>query len=348
MPFAELTLLHAWSIAQIYAGQNNKTTRAMDAAFTSIFTAYNQICSEFLRVNVLPYADKLHAVSVAVRSSHSLAVNLKLFDLLGRLGIDGLWASWGAQRCPAEQPAAREALLGEAQTLAESIKALINNNPALLLPSKDAQAIDLSIALSLLIIDGSNRDFILSWLGELLARAKFSYEAHSKYPSVLRTYTELLEHPKSRDEEYRKNATSASILYPVVALWAALLEDEQLYSEVAQLQKLMEHCTYQFWYPDERSEEHFYKNSEVHGAALANLALDGSAQDFLAQVFRECEETKHFEELSAVKYGWWPIVLVACRHYRLPLPLHLLEGLRKSAATSPANTTGNATDGNAT
>lgn len=88
----------------------------------------------------------------------------------------------------------------------------------------------------------------------------------------------------------------------------------------------------QLWYPDERSEDHFYKNSDAHGAVLANLALNTSVGEFLAQVFGECEETKHFEELSAVKYGWWPLIIVACRNYRLPLPLHFLIGLRDQDA----------------
>lgn len=335
----ELTLLHAWSVAKLEAGKDNKTTRAMQAALSSIFTAYHQICSEFLRVNVLPYADKPHAVSSAVRGSCSLDVNLKLFDILGRFGVIALWTFWGVQRCSEDESTAREQMLGEIQGYLEAIKALINNNPVLLLPLKDEQAIDISIALLALVIDGGNHDFILSWLGEMLARAKFSYEAHSRYPSVLCSYTELLEHPKSRDDDYRKNATSGSILYPVIALWAALLQDNQLYSKVAQVQELMPHCTYQLWYPDERSEDHLYKDSDAHGAMLANLVLNTSAHDFLAQVFGECEETKHFVDLSAVKYGWWPLIIVACRHYRLPLPLHLLIGLRGQDQTDDEDAT---------
>lgn len=324
----ELTLLHAWSVAKLHAGKDNKTTRAMQAALSSIFTAYHQICSEFLRINVLSYADKLHAVSSAVRGSCGVDVNLKLFDLLGRLGVGALWASWDVQRCSEEESTAKEQMLGEIQRYLEGIKALINNNPVLLLPLKDEQAIDISIAISALVIDRDNHDFILGWLGEMLARAKFSYIKHLKYPSVLYSYTQLLEHPKSRDDDYRKNATSGSILYPVIALWAALLQDNQLYGKVAQVQELMQHCTYQLWYPDERSEDHLYKNSDAHGAMLINLALNTSAHDYLAQVFGECEETKHFVDLSAVKYGFWPLIIVACRHYRLPLPLHLLIGLR--------------------
>ena len=323
----ELTLLHAWSVFKLHADKDNQTTSAMWAALISIFTAYRQICDEFLGVNVLPYADKRHAVSSAVRGSCSLDVNLKVFDLLGRLGVDAIWAFWFAK----DESTTRE----EMQRCLEAIKALIDNNPALSLPVKDEQAIDISIALSALGIDGgNNRDFILSWLGEMLAGARFAYEAHSRYPSVLRSYTQLLEHPRSRDEDYRKNVTSGSILYPLIALWAALLQDEQLYNEVAQVQQLMPHCTYQFWYPDEHSEDHFYQNSGTHGATLAKLDLNTSAEAFLAQVFGECERTRHFLELSAVEYGWWPLIIVACRHYRLLLPLHLLTGFREQDQTN--------------
>lgn len=333
----ELTLLHAWSVFKLYADKDNKTTRAMWDALISIFTVYHQICSEFLGVNVLPYAGKRHAVSSAVRGSCGLDINLKVFDLLGRLGVDALWAFWGMQRCAEDESTTREEMPSEIRIYLEAIRALINNNPALLLPVKDEQAIDISIALLALAIDGDNRDFIRSWLSEMLTRARFAYEAHSRYPSVLDSYTQLLEHPRSRDEDYRKNSTSGSILYPLIALWAALLKDEQLYSEVGQVQALMPHCTYQFWYPDEHSEDHFYQNSNDHGATLVNPALNTSAEAFLEQVFGECEQTRHFAELSAVKYRWGPLIIVACRHYRLPLPLHLLSGLREQEQMNDDN-----------
>ena len=326
---SEFTLLHAWNIVRLYAGKENKTTRAIETAFFSIFTAYHQICSEFLGKNVLPYADKPHVVSSAVHSACSLDLNLKLFDLLGRLGADGIWAYWGALRCSDEEKDLKEARLRETQMYAEAVKDLISNNPALLLPAKDDQTIDILIATSLLVTDGGNRSFITSWLGEMLERARFSYQSNGKYPCVLDAYTDLLEHPKSTDSDYRENATSASILYPSIALWAALLNDDTTYSKVAAMKRdVLQHCTYQFWYPDDRSEAHFYTDSDSHGAALANLAIDRPKEEFLAQVFGECEHSPHFKNLSAVKFGWWPLIIVACRHYRLPLPLHLLEGLR--------------------
>lgn len=325
----EFTLLHGWNIVRHYAGKKNKTSIAMETAFLSIFSAYHQICHEFLNKNVLPYANKLHAVSSAVRGSCSLDINLKLFDLLGRLGLDGIWAYWGALRCAEEDGEQKETHLREAYMRAEATKALIFNNPALLLPAKDDQAIDIVIAASLFATIGRNREFISSWLSEMLKRATFSYEANGRYPCVLHSYIDLLEHPQSTESEYKERATCASILYPYIALWSSLLNDADTYDKVSAFKKdLLQHCTFQFWYPDDRSESNFYTNSDHHGAALPNLAIDRSKDEFLSQVFGECDQSPHFKELSAVKFGWWPLIIIACRHYRLPLPLHLLERLR--------------------
>ena len=201
---SEFTLLHAWNIVKLYAGKETKTTRAVEMAFFAIFAAHRQICSEFQAKNVLPYADKLHAVSSAVNSSCSLDINLKLFELLGRLGTDGIWAYWSALRCSDEEKEFREASLNETQMYAAAIRSLISNNPVLLLPAKDDQAIDIFIAALLLATDPSNRNFVRGWLAEVIDRARFSYEANGKYPCVLHSYIELLEHPESRDAEYRE------------------------------------------------------------------------------------------------------------------------------------------------
>lgn len=326
---SEFTLLHAWTVVKLYAGKGNNTESHVVTAFNSIFTAYNQICSEFLGKNVLPYADKLHALSKAVQGACSLDINLKLFDLLGRLGTDGIWAYWWTQRLEDEHEI--ETTQAEVQKYINAIKALVANNPALLLPAKDDQAIDILIAISLLNIDSNNHQFILDWLDEMLSRSRFSYEIHGKYPCILHTYGDLLAHPKSTDDDYRTRVTSGSILYPTLALWAALLNEDALYSRVATMQRdLLKHCTFQFWYPDNQSEMHFYANTDVHGATLANLTINLPKEDFLTQIFNECQHSPSFYELSSVKFGWWPLIVVACRHYRLPLPLHLLSGLHKA------------------
>jgi hypothetical protein len=326
---SELTILHGWDIVRRYEGKKGKTTQAVEAAFSSIYTAYQQICSAFLATNILPHVEKRHAISSAVRSSCSIDVNLKLFDLLGRLGTDGIWAYWGYGRCPEEEVEAKQQMLQEASMYMTAIKELVSNNPALLLPLKDDQSIDIFIAVSFLAFDANNNDIIKNWLEEILDRADFTFRVNGPYPCILSNYSELLLHPKSGDDKYRENVTSGSILYPTIALWAALFDYASIYSKVATLKaEKLRHCNFQFWYPDECSEENFYTNKAAHGAALSDVCVDRPKEELLAQVFGECDQSPHFKELSAIKFGWWPLIVVACRHYRLPLPLHLLKGFR--------------------
>lgn len=327
---SELTLLHGWKIAGLTKKRKMEDSQAFEVAFSSIFAAYQQINNSFLTTNLIPHVGKLHGLSNAVHASCSLDVNLKLFDLLGRLAKNGVWAYFVSRILPEKDVEEKQQFDALFQNYISSVMDLINNNPVLLLPVKDDQAIDIFIAVLLLSLDVNCSDFIKSWLAEMLNRANFAYEVRGHYPCILTTYSELLSHPKSGDDEYRKNVTSGSILYPMIALYAALLDDEKTYNDVANFKKThLEHCNFQLWYPDEGSEEHIYTNAGSHGAVLSHVCVERSKEEFLEEVFGECEQSPFFKELSAIKFNWYPLIIVACRHYRLPLPIHLFEGFRK-------------------
>jgi hypothetical protein len=141
----------------------------------------------------------------------------------------------------------------------------------------------------------------------------------------------------SRDATYREGATSGSILYPLISLWAALLDDSDLFEQVSAFKReSLEHCNFQFWYPDDLSETALYTNRESHGGTLSDVASESTPNALMDQVFGECESSPQFKTLSAVTYGWWPLVLVACRLYRLPLPLHLFRQCRPSCPAPDA------------
>lgn len=333
----EFTLLHGWTIFREFAVRQTKDAEAVLIAFLSIYDAYQEICGDFIKGYVLPHVNVAHGLSTAVRGSCSVDVNLKLFDLIGRVGVAGLWAFWRATRVAQDQAEERAQLLEAARRLGHAARVMIANNPTLLLPSTDNQAIDVAIVLLLLALDENNVGDMKSWLREILQRAAFALRTHGRYPSTLGAYGELLAHPKRRDDEYQKEVTAGSILYPLIAVWAALLDEHEAYGEITALkQELLSHCTFQYWFPDESTEAHLYTGGEPHGATLTDVCVDRPEADLLDQLFFECEAAPHFEELSAVKFGWWPLVVVACRHYRLPLPLHLLRSLRRK----PADTAG--------
>lgn len=328
---SELALLNAWKIARAYSAKTTKAAKAIQLAFRSILVVYRQISSQYLGEKILPHTHKRHALSAAVHPSCSLDVNLKLFDVLGRLAIGGIWAYWSTQQVDDDENEILDQMWGEVQSISVAVKQLISNNPALFLPIKDDQAIDMAIAVLLLVVDSNNHNDIRKWLSELVKRATFAYQINSQYPCNLSSYAELLEHPQQNNENYHQEVTNGSILFPMIALCAALLGDNDLYKQVQSIkQKHLSHSNFQFWYPDESSEEHFYSNSDAHGATLSHACIERSGDEFMKQAFIECDHSPHFKTLSAVEIGFWPLILVACRHYRIPVPLHLMEGLRDS------------------
>lgn len=328
---AERAMLHAWELTKGHFDKNTKAAKSIQLSFSSILYVYQLIWRHYIAEKIIPHTGKLHGLSSAVRTSSKIDVNLKLFDVLGRLATAGIWSHWHASMCIEGDKEKSQLYQQERHTIAHSLKLLIGNNPTLLLPFKDEQAIDISLALLFLSLMSENESYMKNWLAELMNRAIFAYECHGPYPCILRSYRDLLEHPKHGDDEYRKDVTAGSILYPTIALWAALLEESDLFDKVkAAKENYLEHCNFQFWYPDEASEVHLYVNSDLHGTVLSNVPVNLSPTEFLKVVWNECDQTKHFEKLSAIEHGLWPLILVACRHYRIPVPVHFTLSYREA------------------
>lgn len=323
---AELLLLQAWTLVRGYADKTTKAADAVTVVYGSILATYQQVNDAYLSKCVTPHAHKQYGLSSAVHASTSQDINLKLFDLLGRTALFGIWCYCRSQQ---EESAEERAAYGNASRhYADALKQLVNNNPVLLLPLKDDQCIDIALAVLLLALH-TDTDITGDWLSEIVSRARFAYHTHKAYPCTLRSYSELLEHPVP-DDEYRKRVTDGSILYPFISVIAASMGLTELYDAIAKMKtQELEHCTFQYWYPDDTSEEHIYTNDDGHGAVLAGAAVDRPMQELLDQVFGECANMPQYEQLSAVRHGLWPLILTACRHYRLPVPLHLFRALRE-------------------
>ncbi len=268
----------------------------------------------------MPHTGKRGGLSTAVQSSNKLDINLKLFEVLGRLAMAGIVELWKLRITTDEE--IQKEYVGAIELLSGHLKHLIINNPTLLLPMRDDHAIDISLALLFLSSQGKSEQDILNWLSLIIDRAMFAYETHGLYPCIHRDYLTLLEHPARRDDDYRQEATSGSVLYPLISLWAALLKNEDLYKKVqAAKDKHLSHCNFQFWCPGETTEKHLYRNDEIHGVTFSHVPVDQDAEAFLETVWAECEQIGSFNKLSCIKEGMWPLLLVACRHYRLPVPI---------------------------
>jgi hypothetical protein len=328
---SELTLLHAWEISKASFENETKYDILIQRSFASICSTYSTISQNFLE-KLLPHFPKPDGISVAVQSQSEVDVNLKLFDLLGRVSIIGLWHLM-LQR--AVDPDSAETQKKTVNHLIRAVQLLVQNNPALLLPLKDDQAIDVFLAMLLMSYDEANSTFMQSWLTEMIEQTTISHQLDLPYPCTINNYKDLLEHPKNSLPDYKEEVTAASILYPTMALWAALLSDETGFRKLATLKRdHLAHCNFQFWFPDESTEEYFYNYRGNHGATLSGIQLEGGSTSLKDLVWKECDQSRSFHQLSAIRLGLPILVLIACRHYRMPIPLHFVLGYRDQSSSA--------------
>ncbi len=320
---AELSLLHAWELTKPSFDKTTKYAIAMKESLQSIIVAYLSICGDFLEKIIIPHIDKKYVLSQATHPSNRVDTNLKLFDLLGRVAMQGIWLQRGILIEEQVKQVCNLDLIEQKDKYYSYIIQLIANNPILFTPYKDEQAIDVAMAIYFLMHDDENTEYIHDYLLEMIRRVEFNYDVHSNYPCNINQYYQLIEHPLEQTEEYRKENTKGSILYPYIAFFAAYLGFDDIYKIVQDFKKeKLQHCNFQLWYPDETSEEIFYKDKELHGVALNGVFVNRDKEDFLKQLSDECKATPSFQNMSAVKLGFYPIIFLGCRHYRLPIPIY--------------------------
>jgi hypothetical protein len=317
---SELVLLSIWNLLRPYIGKERSTiSKAIIPVLHHALALHVGIASELLEKKILSHVDSRDGISMAVRTRSSVDVNLRLFDILGRIGLTAIWKHWlnqlnpdTAQRALAEQQIARWTTLGYL---------LIENNRALFLPLRDEHAIEISLFLiSVSILKGNGND-ARSWLDEMARRLAFTIQTHGRYPCVFSEYRDLDAHPREKTDEYRNEATAGSILIPLIAAFLSALDcPEALRRLVALKENELQHCTLQLWMPDESSEDGIYLGTRDHGVTLCDLPLSVTCRELISTVRDAGNQSRNFEELSAIATNCWPIILTACRHHRLPVP----------------------------
>lgn len=337
---SELAMLLVWHMVHDLIGRPGKRSLDVGLVFCELADLHFRIWDELVGKKIIPHVGKKHAISAAVRSASPVDVNLKLFDLLGRIAMRGLWLVWSEGRSdplPAPRLAWKDPRINQ---LAQAICALVSNNPTLLTPVADEQATDLSLALMFLTAHGDSDPDIKAWVQGMVSRTAWAFKLHSRYPCVHRDYRDLAEHPRKCTDEYREDATAGSTLYPMLAIWAAGLGDNEALRDITEFkEECLSHCNFQLWVPHENSEASLYTGAAHHGGTLSDIPVDGEPGTVLGYVAAECTANTHFSKLSAVALGHWPIVALACRHHRLPVPPHLWADLLPKTQQEPRKRT---------
>ena len=317
---SELALLRVWDLGREVLARNDRSSEPFGTVLSELVDLHLRIWDELVGRKALPHAGSLHALSAAVRTASPLDVNLKLFDLLGRVALRGLWELWIDARGGSLSPVRGRARGKAADHVAERLCAMVACNTALMSPIADEQVTDLALAFTFLAAHGRRWVDLRAWITEMVRRIGFSYASRGSYPCIYSDYPALAEHPGDT-EGYFERATAGSVLLPTLAFWSAGVGAVEALDAIASLAEgLLAHCAMQFWLPGNDSEPLLWRSPDGHGAAFLDIPLAREARAVLDYTLRECGPDRPFEKLSAMVQGFWPLVLVACRHHRLPVP----------------------------
>lgn len=320
---SERALLVAWALIKDHVSGQSRPARQLRQSMERLISLHTTIAGDYMTGYLEPAAHLLHGVSSTVPSQSALDVNLRLFDIVGRVGAQGLWLLQALEcidpKIETEQGTIiREQLHSTAKLLAD----ILQNNSILCTPIKDNQAIDINIACLFLNKVGCNH-VVQTWIHQLVRATVFAYQSNGPYPCVFDDYRDLIDHPK-KHADYRTDATVGSLLVPTLAVWAAVTDDAETLGVLADFAAgPYSHSTLQLWYPGPDTEEHLYPNSDTHGLAFTDMRIERNCEQMLAHITSECAASKHFRSLSALEYRLWPLIISASRHHRVPVPPHL-------------------------
>lgn len=151
------------------------------------------------------------------------------------------------------------------------------------------------------------------------------------------SYRDVLAHPRDRSDTYFEEHTRAGILYTFLLAWLAMIGDKQRAERLrATLLEHTPHMTHQIWVPDGRTDEVFWDGDRDHGFSVPGLPLDQSLEAVFDLLNRVMSEYPLHERVSALRANLTPILLTACRHYRMPVPVHIWQCQDRSTPESTA------------
>ncbi len=242
---SEASILKLWSIVKKYQS-NKKSDRDVRAVFDRILELYLTVNKDLLLDKIAPLAMQHEFVSSRIYPPCKYVINSKLFDIVGRFATYGLWLVWKLRK---EYDKGNEdgsiTLAKEVSTLQKTLANIINNNHSLGLPFKDENIIDITLVCIFLLADDRYKEFVGKWLYSISDRALYALTNGRYYPRVLSNYYDFLD-SSNEDDEYKKHNTHSSVLYPMLAFFAALLKSEDTYKNIQTIKKdHLPHCNFQ-------------------------------------------------------------------------------------------------------
>ena len=317
---SELALLMAWDTAKAHAYKSSKASKTIRETLHRLIEAHLLSLDIYIGEHVRPYLGVDEGLASSIPSSNAVDINLALFRALGRVASLGYWSQaikyLHQKNSKPEVQAALEASINQ---LADDLCKLIGDNAALREPLRDDHAIEV-MATCLFLVQAGKAQFALEWLQQIMEVLLFTLHPNGRHPTIDREYSDLAQHPKGTDEDF-KRATAASVLIPTLIVWFAALRDGASLAKLREgVQQQIPHCALQLWVPNSNSEAHLCRGDAMHGLAWSPFDVSGTIDEIITRVEAEIKGNADYSALSVIKHNLEPLMVTACLRHRIPLP----------------------------
>lgn len=325
---SELVLLRSWPHCDITRLRKGVIQQERLAHLDQVLKLHLIIAHLLLVEKIGPFAEKRYALSMAVNSRNAVDINIALFETLGRLSLHGLWLD---AISAGEDKSFAQAMSEGADKVLNIAIGMLNANPVLATPVRDDFTIELALLMRFADVRGRLSN-VADYIRNMSDRLCYGLRVRRHYPTLMTDYRDVLAHPRDSSDAYFEEHTRAGILYAFVLAWLAMIGDQERAEHLrSTLLEYAPHMTHQIWIPDARTDEIFWDGDRDHGMAVPSLPFSDSLEAVFNLLNRVMKEHPLDERVGAVRSHLIPILLMACRHYRMPVPPHVWRGRNGSA-----------------
>lgn len=317
---SELLTIRCWGLLHGEIEADSGTKQAYSHAFFEMVQLHLRIWDQLYAEKILPHCGSKHALSLAVPARESVDVNTALFTTAGRIASGLLWKIWMHSNLD-EGPRQLDELPADLHDAVVKLAEMPHANPTMFVPASEDQAVDISLVLLVLCMVPDTRESTAAWLWQMANSSILAFKHHLRYPITSSDYTVHLRHPADRDENYRTANTQGSMFWPLLAMVAHGLGQDDLVEMLRKFQvEYMTHCTFQAWVPNSGTDQKMWNPDPRNGSSVGGLTIGAQAEPLMEVLNQEVDENPHFKTLSTTRLGHWPMLLHACRYNRLPPP----------------------------
>lgn len=291
---------------------------------TKLKKAYADLCRTYAH-NAATYFKKIQPYclvrdGLAQQTEACNLFTLTLFEHIGLLASIGLFITY----CGAGNDELYDYI--ELNDVADALVGLIKNNPATSSPRLDGQSIDITLAMTFLLIM-DRQDEVIDWLRKTINRTCSMFYLRRGFPVDSDNVEDLIEldtaHPS---RERREELMQTSWLLPTLAGWCGILDQEQLYGELhnTMTKDDFPNICRQLWHPVSNDTFNFiyYQNAcRETGECEAPIEFEADMNEYTNRMRQIMVSERHqvLEASPAHQAELFGIDFIASRHFRNPI-----------------------------